>query len=284
MLDQLLYRAILDRKSVRRFMPAADAEVLARAQEACGLTNPLVPENQFSAAIHALQPDRNLVSLLGAYGRLVAPPYVIVPAIAGGNHPFIDLGFRSQQIVIALTQLGLGSCYVGALSCEDRVRKLYNLSADQRVGALIAFGYPTSSAGGKAFNLLVRSVAGATNKLASDRLYYADMYLAPEPPPPVWAPLVEAARSSPSAVNAQPWRFIGRGNHLFILTQRHSRKYGNGVEASYKFFDCGLCIANIRLAMQALDIQGSLRLCSEPEEGAPAYPQDYQLLAELVIG
>jgi hypothetical protein len=284
MLDRSLYDAILLRKSTRRYAPTVDAEMLARVQDACTTIQALAPENQFTATIHALQPNRDLVTLLGAYGRLVAPPYIIIPAIEGANHLFVDLGFRSEQIVISLVRMGLGTCYVGTLSREDKVRQLYDLSPNQHIGAVIAFGYPASSLTGKTFNLFVRSVVGASNKLTSDRLYYTDLNKDPTFPPPSWAPIIEAARSSPSAVNAQPWRFVGSDNHLFIFTERHSQKYGNGSGASYKYYDCGLCIANIRLAMQALDISGTLRLCSEPEEGVPAYPQDYQLLAELVVG
>lgn len=282
--DRSLYETILARKSVRRYAPAVEAEMLQRVQEACTDIQALVPENRFTAIVHALQPNRDLVALLGAYGHLVAPPYVIVPAIEGANHLFVDLGFRAEQIVIRLTRLGLGSCYVGTLSQEDKLRQLYDLNSNQRVGAVVAFGYPASSVVGKTFNLFMRSMAGAINKQPSDRLYYTDLNEDPTTPPPSWAPLIEAARSAPSAVNAQPWRFLGKENHLFIFTLRHSQKYGSGPGAAYKYYDCGLCIANIYLAMQALDIKGSLRLCSEPEEGMPAYPQDYQLLAELIVG
>lgn len=282
--DRSLYDAILARKSVRRYAPTVDAETLLGVQEACATIQALVPENQFTATVQALQPNRDLVALLGAYGRLAAPPYVIVPAIEGANHLFVDLGFRAEQIVIRLTRVGLGTCYIGTLSQEDKTRQFFNLNPNQRVGAVIAFGYPASSVAGKTLNLFIRSMAGATNKRPSDRLYYTDLNEDPTTPPPSWAPLIEAARSAPSAVNAQPWRFVGKGNHLLIFTLRHSQKYGSGLGAAYKYYDCGLCIANIYLAMQALDINGSLRLCSEPEEGMPAYPQNYQLLAELVVG
>ena len=282
--DRSLYDAILARKSVRRYAPTVDAEILERVQEACASVQALVPDNRFTATVQALQPNRDLVALLGTYGRLVAPPYVIVPSIEGANHSLADLGFRAEQIVIRLTRLGLGTCYVGTLQQEDKTRQLYDLNPNQRVGAVIAFGFPTSSVVGKTFNLFVRSMAGATNKRSLDHLYYTDLNEDPTTPPASWAPLIEAARNSPSAVNAQPWRFMGKGNHLFIFSLRHSQKYGSGPGAAYKYYDCGLCMANIYLAMQALDINGSLRLCSEPEEGMPAYPQDYQLLAELVVG
>ncbi|MHB1354658.1 MAG: nitroreductase family protein [Anaerolineae bacterium] len=284
MFDRSLYEAILARKSVRRYAPGIDAVTLERVEETFADLQALAPENKFTVTIEALQSNRDLVTLLGAYGRLAAPPYVIVPAIEGSVHSLTDLAFRSEQIVIRLTRLGLGTCYIGTLSQEDKARELFNLSPNQRIGAVIALGFPTTSLVGKTFNSFVRTMAGATSKLASDRLYYSDMNDDPTAPPPSWAPLIEAARHSPSAVNAQPWRFMGKGNHLYIFTLRHTKRYGNGPGAAFKYYDCGLCMANIYLAMQALEISGSLRFCSEPEEGLPAYPQEYQLLAELVVG
>jgi hypothetical protein len=284
MADLSLYEAILGRKSVRRYAPELSSETLVKVQEACISPQSLVTENEFSAAVQALQPNRDLVALLGAYGRLAAPPYVIVPAIEGNKYLLTDLGFRAQQIVTRLTRLGLGTCYIGTLSHEDKARQLFNLNPNQRVGAVIAVGFPANSLAGKSFNSFLRVMTGATNKLPGDHLYYNDLNGEPIAPPPIWAPVIEAARNAPSAINAQPWRFMGKDNHLYIFTLRHSPKYGKGPGTAYKYYDCGLCMANIYLAMQALDIIGALRLCSEPEEGIPSYPQDYQLLAELTVG
>jgi len=284
MTDSALYQTILSRRSVRKYRPDIEAQVLGQVQQACDVPYGLLPENEFSITLQALQPDRDLASLLGAYGRLVAPPYVVVPAISGSHNLLIDLGYRSEQIVIALTQLGLGTCFVGTLMHDDEARRLFSIQSNQQHAAVIAFGYPAETLSGVVHNRIIRALAGANNKLAADQLYYDDLDEAPVQPPPSWAPLIEAARSAPSAVNTQPWRFLGRGNHLYLFAIRHSPRYGRGPGAGYKFFDCGVCLANIHLAMRALDLPGSSRLCSEPDESLPAYPNQFQPIAEVILG
>lgn len=279
-----LYQAILARKSVRRFAPYVAPELLLQVQAICGETVGLISENTFEAHIQAIVPDRDVTSLLGAYGRIVSPPYVIVPTLEGNHHFLVDLGFRTQQIVISLTQLGLGTCYIGTLPKDEKAREIFQIPLNRHHAAIIAFGHPAAGLSGQVANQIIRVIAGATRKLASDELYYADFRSSPEAPPPNWAPIIEAARAAPSALNAQPWRFLGRGNHLYIFCQRHNQRYGHGAGAAYKFFDTGICIANIYLALIALGIRGSWRLCTEPDENLPDYPNEFQPVAELVLG
>ena len=284
MADPTLYQTILSRRSIRKYRSDVEAQILGQVQQACAVTFGLMPENQFTTSLQALRPDRDLTTLLGAYGRLVAPPYVVVPLITGTRNLMIDLGYRSEQIVIALTKLGLGTCFVGTLMHDEEARRIFQILPDQQHAAVIAFGHPEEKLSGVIHNRLIRALAGANSKLPADQLYYENLEESPLPPPPNWAPLIEAARTAPSAVNTQPWRFLGRGNHLYLFAVRHSPRYGKDSGVGYKFFDCGVCLANMHLAMQALDLHGSSRLCSEPDENLPAYPQQYQPIAEIILG
>ncbi|NLV73092.1 MAG: hypothetical protein GXY52_00180 [Chloroflexi bacterium] len=277
-----LYQAILQRKSVRRFKPELDDAVVRQVQMLCQETVGLVQDNTFDAQVVALGPQHNLNQVFGAYGRLVTPPYVIVPTITGTFHLLVDLGYRSQQLAMHLTQLGLGTCFVGTLGYDRQMQDLFNLSPDHHHAAVIAFGHPADNTPGRIYNTMARLLVGANNKLPADQLYSEDFtnYIQP---PPNWAPLIEAARSSPSARNAQPWRFYGSGNHLFLFCERRNVRYGQSTGAFYKFFDSGICLANIHLAVQALGLHSTTRLFREPDEGLPDYPANLQPIAEVTI-
>ncbi|MHB9032991.1 MAG: nitroreductase family protein [Anaerolineae bacterium] len=282
--NSALYQAILARRSTRKYTAHVEAHYLAEVQQVCANPPGLIPENTFNATIQALQPDKDLTVILGAYGRLVAPPYVVVPTLSGAHNILVDLGYRTQQIVIAITQLGLGSCYVGTLTHDEQTRRFFQIPNGQQHAAVIAFGHPAENLGGVFHNRIVRALAGANNKLPVNQLYYDDLAEPALQPPPNWEPLIEAARAAPSAVNTQPWRFLGRDNHLYLFSVRHSPRYGKGQGAAYKYYDCGICLANLQLAMQALGLRGSSRLISEPDESLPPYPQVYQPIAEVVLG
>ena len=152
-----LYAAILARRSVRRYeQRPLEEETLARVRAIAAEVRPLAVENRFQVLFRDVTPGENLVETLGAYGRIVSPPHLLVPYLEGSAHPLTDLGYRAQQIVVRLTALGLGSCYVGCLSREGQARASYGLAADTRLGATVAYGYPATGQGNRVVNATMR--------------------------------------------------------------------------------------------------------------------------------
>jgi nitroreductase len=242
-----------------------------------------MPSNRFEVLVRDVTPGEDLVETLGAYGRIVSPPHYLVPYTIGDVCPLTDLGFRVEQIAVRLAGTGIGSCYVGSLGRENLVRKRFGLPATARVGAFLAFGYPATSVKGRAFNATVRRFAGATNKLPADRIFFDRSFDNPTAPPVELAPLVEAARSAPSAANAQPWRLLWRDSVLYLFVQRVNRRYGTELNADYRLYDGGICMGNVALALEALGMAGRWRLREDVAPDSPGHPTSLQLLAELSL-
>jgi hypothetical protein len=173
------------------------------------------------------------------------------------------------------------------------VRTRFGLPATARIGAFLVFGYPTDSLRGRAFNVGARWLVGATNKLPAERLFFHETFDNPIMPPTELAQLVEAARHAPSATNAQPWRFLWRTGVLYIFVQRNNPRYGEGPGAEYRFFDGGICMGNVTLALEVLEMAGRWQLLASrrclsgllADRGAepPDHPPDLQPLARLLF-
>ena len=131
---------------------------------------------------------------------------------------------------------------------------------------------------------MVHLAVGATRKLPAERIFFRETFGDPGTPPPALQPLIEAARRAPSAVNAQPWRFLWRGGTLYLFVQRENRRYGKGPAADYRLHDGGICMANIALALEALHRDGRWRMLAEDERGLPNHPPGLQPLAKLPYG
>jgi nitroreductase len=280
-----LYQAILARRSVRRYEKASlDEATLAQVQKIVAGAQPLVPDNRFEVLTRDVQPGENLVSSLGGYGRIVTPPHYLVPYAVGERHLLVDLGHRVEQIAVRLTMIGVGTCYIGSLRREAAARERFSLSAEARIGAFLIFGQPSTASGGRAFNTLMRRMVGATNKLPAERIFFRDTFDTPATPPPELAPLIEAARNAPSAVNAQPWRFLWRdGQQLHLFVTRNNPKYGLGATASYCLYDGGICMGNVALALEALGMEGRWVMVDGTEPDIPDHPADLHPLAMLVM-
>jgi nitroreductase len=278
-----LYQAILARRSVRRYAKRPlDKPTLAQAREIVSGVLPLMPENRFEALMKDVAPGEDLVAALGGYGRIVTPPHYLVPYIVGQEHLLTDLGYRVEQIAVRLAALGIGSCYIGSLGREEAVRAWFGLPKEARIGAFLVFGRPSTAVGGRLFNTLIRAAAGATNKLPAERIFFRDTFDAPAAPPEELAPLIEATRSAPSAVNAQPWRFLWHEQRLHFFVKRNNPRYGGGPRGEYRLYDGGIGMANVALALEALELAGRWQMLSEDEARLPPHPSHLQPLAILV--
>ena len=278
-----LYRSILDRHSVRRYNRAALGEpVLARVAEIASAVRPLIPTNRFEVLLRNVGPGQDLVADLGGYGRVVNPPHYLVPYLLGDVHPLTDLGYRVEQIAVRLAGMGLGSCFIGCLGREAAVRDRFRLPAGAHIAALLIFGRPSVTLGGRAVNTLLHIGTGAENKLPAERIFFQDTFDSPAAPPAKLARLIEAARNAPSAVNAQPWRFLWRNGELYLFVTRRNRRYGSEANQAYNLHDGGLAMANVSLALEALGLEGRWLMLEDDAAAIPEHPADLLPLARLV--
>ena len=279
-----LYNAIHARHSVRRFdEQPLDDHTLAQVRQIISAVKPLVPENEFQADLVDVPPGTDLVRSLGGYGRLVNPPHYLVPYVLGQQHPLADVGFRVEQISVHLALLGISSCFIGALRREEEVRTLYDLPGGARIGAFLVLGWPSQALGGRATNRLLRMVSGATEKFPPRDIFFDGSFDNPATPPQPVAPLIEAARHAPSAVNAQPWRFLWLDGKLFLFVTRNNLRYGRGPQEHYYFHDAGAAMANVALAMEALGLSGRWRMLENTKPKVPKHPPDLSPIATLIL-
>lgn len=279
-----LYRAVLARRSVRRYehLPL-DEGALAQVRAIIAAVHPLVPGNRFYAEIKDLRPGDDPTSELGGYGRIVNPPHYLVPYVIGSEHALTDLGYRSEQIAVRLAAIGIGSCFIGCLGREEAVRARFGLPEGARIAALLIFGRPSRAAGGRTVNSLMRAAVGASKKRPIPSIFFAETFEHSALPPQPIAPLIEAARHAPSAVNAQPWRFLWHGGQLHLFVKRHNLSYGPGASAQYNLHDGGLCMGNVLLALEALGMEGHWILYEGNERDLPPHPARLMPLARLCL-
>ena len=279
-----LYQAILARRSVRRYeRTPLDEATLDRVRAIIAGVHPLVPAQRYQVLLRTTAPGEDLVAALGGYGRIVNPPHYLVPFLVGDEHPLEDLGYRAEQIAVRLTQMGLGSCYLACLGRQRAVRARFGLPERARIGALLIFGWASGALAGRAVNRLLRAAVRATRRLPVERIFFRETFDNPGPPPEDLAPLIEAARHAPSAVNTQPWRFLWHQGELHLFVRRRNLQYGTRAGAALRLYDGGICMANVSLALEALGMQGRWLLYEGSEPTIPPHPAALQPLAHLEL-
>jgi nitroreductase len=76
----------------------------------------------------------------------------------GIDYFLVDVGISMQQLILAATDFGLGTCWIGAFD-EAKIKKLLDVPANVKVVALTPIGYPADKEGfgGKLAKTLIGS-------------------------------------------------------------------------------------------------------------------------------
>ena len=282
--DSEIYPFILSRRSIRSY----DQRQLSSADQAhikiiLNNTKSLFPENKFEIILKNKTKGEDLVEILGAYGRFITPPYYLVPFITGRNNALVDLGYQVEQIAVRLWSKGIGTCFIGCLSRQEKVRQLFQLSADAQIAAFLVFGYPGVGFGIETITKFTKSIIGIRGRKPVEDLFFQDTFEHSTKPEGIWEKIIEAARFTPSAINAQPWRFLLRNDELYLFTLRNNRKYILPENQDYCFHDSGLCMANIDLALSSLGLHSEWKFLNGDLDINSRYPENLYPLAKLIV-
>lgn len=254
---------------------------IARVELILKNTVPLISGSKFSVLFKKREKDEDLVSILGAYGRFISPPYYLLPYEIGEDNSFLDLGFQTEQIAVQLWSKGIGSCFIGCLSRQEKVRNDFDLPKNARMAAFLAIGYPSEKFGIDTISKSAKLILGIRNRMTLEDICYLDSFQNKFTPDGIWKDILEAARMSPSAVNAQPWRFLLRGNDLFVFSIQEQRKYLLPENRFYPLHDCGICMANITMAADSLGLQCKWYLHIKENFEDLTMPSNLRLIAKM---
>ncbi len=188
-------------------------------------TGPLGSRARFSL-IAATEKDRESLKGLGTYGMIRGATGFIVGAVERGAKDMEDYGYLLEHAVLAATDLGLATCWLGGSFSKSAFARKIAAGRREIVPAVLATGYARVDA--KATDR-VRQRAGSDRRLPAAQLFYDDEFgqpvaLSSGSP---YAQVLEAVRWAPSASNKQPWRVVrSRGVWHFYL--QRTKGYGKG--------------------------------------------------------
>lgn len=189
---------------------------------------------------------RVLPGLIGSYGKVRAPQWLLATGRADDDRRYQSAGFVLEPVVLSLAAIGVGTCWIGGSAKRDVFRGVADYPAEHAPTILIAFGNPAKPEGH------LRE-AGTAARKPLEELLLGD---AGE-----WTSVLDAARTAPSAGNLQPWRFLPDGDrvHAYALVK---------VPLQYRFMaahlaemsrlDVGIALAHARLAVAAAGAQPAL--------------------------
>lgn len=180
-----VFTAISQRKSVRAYMDkGVEEEKLLRVLEAGRLAPSAKNRQEWRfIVVRDLETRRKLVSAAMGQKYIEQAPVTIVACAVGTDYYMpcgqlaytVDVSIALSFMMLEATELGLGTCWLGAFH-EDKVKDILNIPDAMRVVAVMPLGYPSESIGGTVKNSLIRTLATGSYRKPLDEIVYYEKY------------------------------------------------------------------------------------------------------------
>jgi nitroreductase len=193
---------------------------------------------------------------LGTYGFIKGARYFVAGAVSQGEMAEVDYGCALERIILELTALGLGTCWLGGTFSRKDYGQLLEVAATEFVPAVTPVGYAAEKRG--LVERMVRWGAKSDGRMPFEQLFFKGDFSTPLSVADAGrgAPVLEAVRRGPSASNKQPWRVVLREGqwHLYLVrTPGYARMLK---AADLQLVDMGIAMCHFALAAKAVKLPG----------------------------
>ena len=214
---------------------------------------------------------------LGTYGIIKNANLFLGVAIKKVEGAQEALGYEFEQLVLYMTSLGLGTCWIGGTFDKGAFAEAMKPEADEIFTIICPVGYGTGRK--RFFEKIMRANLKADSRLSWDKLFFKNDFATSLQASdcPDYEEALELVRQAPSAVNKQPWRVVFDGK-AFHFYEKHS------MPAAEKFdiqrVDMGIAFNHFELAAQEKGLAGHF------EKLAPAIqaPENTEYITSWIIG
>ncbi len=144
---------------------------------------------------------------IGTYGFIQNAQGYILGSSTNDAQEIFDYAYVLENIVLYLTLLGIGTCWLGGRFRKQEAMSLLSLADNEIIPAIITIGYIKEKP--RLRDRMVRRVLKAKKRKPEDQLFFYETFE---------EPLGERARDfqqalhyvrvAPSAQNKQPWRLV----------------------------------------------------------------------------
>jgi len=193
---------------------------------------------------------------LGTYGFISGAQHFIVGKTIPGTEAFMDFGYRMEWLILQLTGLGLGTCWLGGTFTRSEFARLVDLQGNEVIPAITPVGYATERRSIR--DRLIRLGAGSKNRKPWSELFFDDDFDHPLDRLQIgeYATALEMVRLAPSASNKQPWRVVQSDNACHFYLQRRAG-YGRMFPAiDLQRVDIGIAMCHFELSARELQLNG----------------------------
>lgn len=208
--------------------------------------------------------DKKEIKTLGTYGLISGAKSFIVSSVRDcskeidGEKAFVDVGYCFEKIILAATNMGLGTCWMGGTFRRANFSRYANVSEDELVPAISPIGYPRG-------RRTLRDIAVRRFVNSNSRKSWKDLLFIENSNTPLTKEIageyevpLECVRLGPSASNNQPWRIVYQKQtgafHFFLKRNLGYNKFPGKVDL--QLIDMGIAMCHFELGAREMGLVG----------------------------
>lgn len=222
-------------------------------------TGPFGTQMRFDL-ITAKDQDGKALRGLGTYGFIQGVSAFVVGASGTGQQNLEEYGYRMEQIVLAATDLGLGTCWLGGTFTKSTFARRISLQEEESMPAILAIGLIADEA--EARQGIIRQQVSGHKRIPWEELFFDRLWgtsLSPEAAGE-HATALEMVRLGPSASNKQPWRIVRKDGFFHFFIQR-TKGYRNVMTRLAQIddmqrLDIGIAMCHFELTARESGLKG----------------------------
>jgi hypothetical protein len=246
--------SIKQRVSVRNYSPnnISDALITSIFDFTQKLSNPFNVKVNY----HILDFKNNdETQKLGTYGVIKGAQHYIGATITLEPYSLEALGYEMEILILYLTHLGLGTCWLGGTFNRKNFSKELKLKNDEILPIITPIGY--AQVNRHITEIAMRKMIKADHRKPWEQLFFINDFNTPLTfeTAEEYTSVFEMVRLAPSASNKQPWRII-LINHVFHFFEYKEPGYSNVFPYDIQRIDMGIAAAHFELAMNDLGLNG----------------------------
>jgi len=260
--DQPIDEIIKQRISVRSFSTQPIPEdIIDKIHEYINLL-----DNPFGikVTIRLVESDTAInTAKLGTYGVIKGAKYYIGATVKNEDLALESLGYEFEKLILYLTSLGIGTCWLGGTFKRSEFAKALAISNDEIFPVISPMGYAADK--NSFANSIMRFVAKSDSRKPWDKLFFNQNFSEPLSISDTegYETSLEMLRLAPSASNKQPWRII-KDRNLFNFYEYKAPGYSNSFRYDIQRIDMGIAACHFHLTAIENGLIGEFKKLENP--------------------
>ncbi|WBW97458.1 nitroreductase family protein [Oceanirhabdus sp. W0125-5] len=235
----IIQDAIFKRKSIRKYkMDGLNDAALNKVEEILKNVKPLYKDIDYKGHLvkDGMKVQVLFKNFISKYIKVKSPHYIIITSEKKEGY-LENVGFAFEEIVLQLTCMGIGTCWIGAPFDRKMVKDMIQIDDNHEPVLLISLGEPEDF-----FSMYVNDISEYKRK-PFEKVVSGEL-------DPIFEDVFHYVRVAPSATNSQPWIYQKEEGEIKAFCIERKNKLTKAIYNQLNLIDMGISLFHLKVGLE----------------------------------